>query len=201
MVDLYVETNFLVGIAAGREPLSVAIASGGSPGISVLMPSTCVFEAYGWMEGENKRRNDLNRRMQEQIGELARDLTSPHAAALRSSLENGRVANKSLLLDVNQRLADAVDELQRRAVLINLDPATIAASRRTPYIEELTDNLILHCVLDHARTNPAKAKAFLSENANDFDQTAVRSVLQDAGLKYFRKARTFLEWAGANAGD
>jgi hypothetical protein len=62
-------------------------------------------------------------------------------------------------------------------------------------IEDRTDNLILHCILEHARANPSEAKIFLSGNRKDFGSETVRHALQEAGIsKYVAEAKQFLGW-------
>ena len=39
---------------------------------------------------------------------------------------------------------------------------------RMPLIDDPTDNLILYCILAHARSHPPSRKAFLSGNSKDF---------------------------------
>ena len=56
------------------------------------------------------------------------------------------------------------------------------------------DNLILHCVIGHARLHPIENKVFLSGNNNDFGKQEVQVALRDAGVKYFTRTEAFLGW-------
>lgn len=75
---------------------------------------------------------------------------------------------------------------------------TIATGREAEAMIEKdpTDNLILHCILSHARLHPTEAKAFLSGNVKEFRQLAeVQDALQQAGVeKYFSRTEDFLGW-------
>jgi hypothetical protein len=69
------------------------------------------------------------------------------------------------------------------------------ANRDVVLIAEETDNLILHCNLEHARASPADRKVFLSGNRRDFGTEAVRVALEGAGItKYVAEAQQFLGW-------
>jgi hypothetical protein len=59
----------------------------------------------------------------------------------------------------------------------------------------LPDNLILHCILDHSRRQPAASKAFLSGNSLEFSRPEVQAALKAGGIdKYFSEAKNALGW-------
>jgi hypothetical protein len=94
-------------------------------------------------------------------------------------------------------LFDAADLLHTKATLLSAAGEGFGESRRTILIEDPTDNLILHCVLAHARQHPSELKAFLSGNSRDFGMSAVRGALDQAGVKYLTKTEDFLGWYGS----
>ena len=67
--------------------------------------------------------------------------------------------------------------------------------------EDSTDNLILHTILDHARSSSGDRKGFFSENQNDFNAPGVQDALRAAGVTYFRRADAVLGWLASQAGD
>jgi hypothetical protein len=198
VITLYVETNFCVSFATGRELevinlLDVDLPHPGSR-FRLAIPSPCFFEARAWMEGEIKRRKEFERLLSGQITRLERDLTSNHARALQSHIEQARIESNRLLLQTNDRLFHITGELANIAELIELNSEILNRSRLEIVIEELTDNLILHCILDHARRNTSSDKAFLSGNHKDFDSQPAREALAAVGVRYFRRAADCLGW-------
>ncbi|MCU0546036.1 MAG: hypothetical protein MUE44_28360 [Oscillatoriaceae cyanobacterium Prado104] len=80
-------------------------------------------------------------------------------------------------------------------IVLNLE--IIQASLNTTIIgKDPTDNLILHCILSHARLHPTETKAFLSSNVKEFRKVPeVQNALRDAGItKYFSRTQDFLGW-------
>ncbi|MBD0394911.1 MAG: hypothetical protein ICV52_13940, partial [Microcoleus sp. C1-bin4] len=59
-----------------------------------------------------------------------------------------------------------------------------------------TDNLILHCILSHARLRPTETKVFLSGNVKEFRKLPeVQDALREVGItKYFSRPEDFLGW-------
>ncbi|MBD2741652.1 hypothetical protein [Coleofasciculus sp. FACHB-1120] len=58
-----------------------------------------------------------------------------------------------------------------------------------------TDNLILHCILNHARLHPTDRKVFLSANVKEFNTPEVQAALHDASVvKYLVRTQDFLGW-------
>jgi len=194
VILLYLETNFLVGRATGRDRLEWARP--GLPPIRAAIPGVCFLEAFGWMEGEKKRRKAFGRALTEQLVQLRRDLTSPSAATLSVILDTAIAQNLALLDEINERLFAAVARVSSAAEILAVTAAVLEASRRTILIDESTDNLIAHNILDHARST-AGPKAFFSENHRDFGGAAVQSGLRSAGVTYLRDPDRLFEWAGA----
>jgi len=194
---LYVETNFLVGIATGRDRESTDVLARVGPCLTLLIPSVCLFESLAWMESEFKRRESFHRSMAEQITQLDRDRTSSHAFSLSGLLRQSLVLNNHLKISVDSRLHQAIADLTRVSGLIDLNPSILEQSRNSPIINELTDNLILHCILDRARTIPSEAKLFLSGNTKDFGSEAVRKALREVGVQYFAETGNLRDWLSA----
>jgi hypothetical protein len=131
----------------------------------------------------------------EQVVQLKRDITATYAKDLRSHLEQACLLNEELAREVDTRLFGAFDRITQVADLITLSRNSLTSSRHDVLIEDLTDNLILHCILEHARGNPNEVKILLSGNRKDFGTEAVRHALQEAGItKYVAEAEQFLGW-------
>ncbi|MBD3560703.1 hypothetical protein H6S82_17870, partial [Planktothrix sp. FACHB-1355] len=110
-------------------------------------------------------------------------------------LEQARIENKKLTDEVKESLFEALTQLARKAESIALSGETLQASLRQNIAEDPTDDLILQCILDHARLYPAEVKVFLSGNSNDFDTQSVREALRNAGVEnYFNRTQNFLNW-------
>lgn len=57
------------------------------------------------------------------------------------------------------------------------------------------DNLILLCILNHAKSHTQGIKVFLSGNTKDFGKQEVQEALRNAWIsKYFTRTQQFLGW-------
>jgi hypothetical protein len=138
------------------------------------------------MESEFKRRREFDQQIRQHLNQLYRDTVSSHARTLQSLLSRAQVANLNLLKSINSRLHGAIADLSKVGEVIELGTAVLEHVIGSTVIEELTDNLILHCITGHAARNPAETKAFLSGNTRDFGSEDVRRVLREAGIgQYF----------------
>lgn len=55
--------------------------------------------------------------------------------------------------------------------------------------------LILHAILNHARSQETEVKALLSGNVKEFGKSNVLETLRDAGVgKYFARTKDFMGW-------
>ena len=197
-VIVYVETNFLMSVAMGRERMADELLSAVSASVRIAIPSSCYMESFSAFEDEQKRRNRFRGELDKQIGELRRDTTSQNAGALLSRLEESRIANDRLLNDVQVRLFQLVDRAASILEPIPETPAIIHNAVSAMLIPDPTDNLILHSILDHAGRFPEAAKAILTENASDFEIEDVLAALADAGIqKSFRSVENVLGWLGS----
>ena len=197
MTILYIETNFLIGVSTGREDGATEILARVGPDFKLAIPGICFFEALSWVEGETRRRSAFTRMLTDQIGQLERDLTSAHAKTLHLLLSQARVENDFLLVDTIDRLRSAVAILARSAETIELKPQVLEQSEVERVIEERTDNLILHCILDHARTTSFGSRLLLSGNTKEFGGEGVRATLREVHILYFSESRNVLGWLQA----
>ena len=84
-VIVYVETNFLMSVAMGREARGNELLAAVSASVRVAIPSGCDMESFSAFEDDQKRRKGFQAELDRQIGQLRRDTTSANAGTLLSS--------------------------------------------------------------------------------------------------------------------
>jgi len=164
----------------------------------LIIPSVCFMEAYSVFNGEQKRHQGRLKFFDEQMNEVKRSVTSSHKL-VKFHLEQARTQVDDFFETYSYLFHQTMEALIVRAELIHPSAEILMTSlRRDIIIDDRTDNLILTCILDHAKNVPSETKAFLSENRKDFhDNDRARLALQEAGIKYFADASKFLQWHGA----
>lgn len=194
MPILYVETNFLISIATGRDPEADNLLLNPPASVQIAIPSICCMEALCVLEDEQKRCNRFKGELENQISQLKRDLTSSSAKSLLFHLEESLTENKGLINDIQVRLFQALENVAAKVEMINLSAAILQKNlRNTVILEDPTDNLISHDILNHAQET--EVKAFLSGNSKEFGVGQVQESLRDAGIeKYFFRNQDFLGW-------
>jgi rRNA-processing protein FCF1 len=191
---LYVETNFLLACAKGQDLIANALIEAPSTEIQLMIPSVCFMEALSTIEAESRHRKKWINDLRSYRREVGRDLHSSHAVELSSHLEAAAVGSENLLNDIKDRLLTAFGRMATAEQIIPLDPMTIHEGFRFDMLGDPTDSLILSIILMHANRNPAEAKALLSGNHSDFDQPAVKDLLDGASIHYFSKTEAALGW-------
>jgi hypothetical protein len=197
-VIVYVETNFVMSVAMGREARGDDLLAAVSATVRIAIPSGCYMESFSAFEDERKRRNRFRAVLAEQIVQLRRDTTSANARTLLARLQESRIANGELLNDVEARLFQFVDRAAGILEPIPQTPAVIQRAVTAMLIPDPTDNLILHSILDHAGRFPGATKALLTDNTRDFGTEDVQGVLAAAGInRPFRSVTNVLGWLGS----
>ena len=199
MALLYLETNFPIGIAKGQDPDADALLASPPPSVRLAIPSICYMEAFSVLEAERKQRRVFLEGIKSRVREVGRDITSAHAGKLSALLQETMVEHDYLHQDVEDRLSGTLEALASSAEMIPLAPAAIADSIRNPLMTDPTDNLILNCILHHARSAPGGPKVLLSGNSKDFGNADIVAALGGAGVAYFARAGAFLGWFGSQA--
>lgn len=209
MVILYVETNFLMAIAKGQDLEAENLLRYLPPSIRIVISNICYIEALNRWEKEKYYAQEFEKELNKQINNSERDLTSPNAHSFLMYLEQTRILNKSLLNDIQSRLFNAIDVLLIKAEIINLDSSIIRNICEAAIIQpetliikqDIMDNLILQCIINHAKSYyPTEKKVFLSGNSNDFGKPEVIKTLENAGIKkYFTKTNNFLGWLNSQS--
>jgi len=210
MVILYVETNFLMTVAKGQDTQADTLLQNTPPSVHLAVPAICYIEVLSIWEKEKEYSQQFRKELDKQINDSARDNTSPHAKSLLFYLEQSNLANKRRLNDIQNRLSQAIDQLLIKAEMITLTAEIVREISETTLIKpetfliknDLMDNLILHCVIGHARLHPIENKVFLSGNNNDFGKQAVQGALRDAGIShYFSRTEAFIGWLESQSTD
>jgi hypothetical protein len=197
-VILYIETNFLMAVATGRDPDAHKLLAV-TPPLVLALPTIACMEAFSALEDDIKGRNRFGGQLDQQIGQLRRDNTSSNASALLANLEQAKLQNARLVNDVQARLFELVKQLSSKATLIDTPGQTLHDAVDNDLVErEPTDNLILHTILHHAKRHATETKALLTENANSFGKPEPQSALAAAGIKSFNRSGAFLEWGHNN---
>lgn len=192
---LYVETNFPMSIATGRDPQANTLLLNTPAPVQIAMPSVCYIEALSALEADQKYRRRFSNELRLRLSDAQRNLASQHAQSLSLHLEQALAQNESLLREVKEILFEALNQLATKAEMFALTADMLQASLRTSFTHELTDNLILNCILNHARLHPTEVKVLLSGNTNDFGKREVQDALQDVGVaQYFSSTQAFLDW-------
>jgi hypothetical protein len=197
-VILYVETNFLMSMAMGREANGNGLLAAISAEFRVVIPSGCYMESFSAFEDEQKRRNWFSNELDQQIAQLRRDITSANAASLLANLEQSRIANDKLLDDVLARLFTFVDQAAPCFDQLQPSPGIIHNAVTNMLIPDPTDNLILHSILADAHARPGDTKALLTGNTRDFSTPDVDTALKAAAInKHFTSVAATLGWLGS----
>ncbi|MEG3897555.1 MULTISPECIES: PIN domain-containing protein [unclassified Microcoleus] len=186
-----------MSIATGRDPQASTLLRQTPASVQLTIPSICYMESFSALEDEVKRHNYFKQQLDNQISEANRDLTSQHAQSLFLNLGQSRTDYERRLDDIDLRLRESIEQLSQNAEMIALTANMIQQSLNTIIIKkDPTDNLILHCILIHARLHPTETKVFLSGNVREFRKLPeVQDALQQAGVtKYFSRTEDFIGW-------
>ena len=196
MPILYIETNFLMSIALGRDAEAGSLLLNPPASVEIAIPEVCCMESLSAFEGEQKRRFRFSNEINQQISQLRRDLTSASAGTLLSYLEPSKAENIELINEIKKRLFLALDSIAINATTIPLNPEIIRATLSSNLaLKEPTDNLIFQTILSHAITRPTEVKILLTGNIKDFTQPIAKEALQNAGINlYFSRTSNFIGW-------
>jgi PIN domain len=194
-IILYIETNFLLSYATGRDTATDRLVTNPLSSIRLVIPSFCFMEALSVLEGDKKYQNTFIDALKSKIVEAQRNLVSPHIQDLINHLQSSIVELQRMSSDLEARLFHAIDILSAGAEMIEPTNRIIQASFARNIIADPTDNLILASILAHAAVHGSETKAFLTENRKCFfENPYAKAALQTADIKYFSDASRCLEW-------
>jgi rRNA-processing protein FCF1 len=204
---LYIETNFLMAIAKGQDPEAENLLYNPPNEVRIFIPNICYVEAVSVFNIEKQAIKSFKTEIEKKIREARRDRSSANAISLISNLEQAKDDNDLLLDDIQYRLSSAIDgatsqansifipdvQLQNTCRIMLTQPETLLVKN------DIMDNLILRCILNHADSHHQEKKAFISDNKEDFGKPEVKEALRNAGITYFTKAQYFLQWLNSSS--
>ncbi len=200
MTILYIETNFLMRIAQGQEPLAQALLKTPPTNLQIHIPAPCCMEAFSAIKHYRSERNYFEAEISKGFKDLEDNQASKYAKQLLISLQEAVINSQKLLNDTQSRLFSAIDDVVNNAMIIPQTNSALMASLdpQQAYIDDPTDNLILHCILDHGKVIANGPHAFVTNNWKDFKSQTIRQLLHDSGeIYYFSDARSFQGWFDA----
>ena len=185
-----------MSICTGRDSLATTLLQNTPSSVQLVMPSICLMESLSALEKEQKYRRRFENELNLQISQLRRDVTSSHSRSMLALLIESKTENEQLLTEIKIRLYQALNQIAGKAELIALTPPMLQDGLTLSLIDkDYTDNLILHCILHHARSYPMETQAFLSSNERDFGTPEVQSALRNVGItNYFSNTPAVLNW-------
>ncbi|MEH1846677.1 MAG: hypothetical protein V7L25_17190 [Nostoc sp.] len=111
---LYVETNFLVGIAKGQDTPAQDLLQNTPSSLRLVVPSICFVESLTTLEQEEKYNLDFLRKLDIQINQAERD-NSDNARLLVSRLEQSRTSFFQRTNEIKERFDVAFNQLVRKS--------------------------------------------------------------------------------------
>lgn len=196
-VILYLETNFILAMAKGRNGSMEDILQTSTENVTIAVPSICLMESLVAWEKEQKRSKSFTQAVQIEISEAKRNVSSEDARSVVAFLDRSVIIYDNLLVELDNRFKNVFETLKNRAELIHPKIENLQSTLNEPRLtqkSERRDDFILQCILDHASSNQDKTKAFFSENSKQFGQSAVRDVLREKGISYFSNRSNLQGW-------
>jgi len=203
VITLYIETNFFITFAKNQDKDTDDLVDSKYPDkislIKISTPSICCMEALSVLEDERNNSNRFKDDLDAERNKLQRDINSQNSKEIQKSLEKAIIESKARINDINIRLVKVLEWAANNVELINLESSILITSLNEQFIPDPTDNLILHCILNHAKTSPKKSlndqKILLSGNSKDFGTKEIKEILSAAGIqKYVASTGDFLGW-------
>lgn len=162
------------------------------------MPEICYMEALVAQDNERKRRREFVEALEKELDQSGQ---SSRSASVTASLRQIKIEYDRLTNNFREQFVETVELARQQIVSIGLFNNTIEASLRTPIFpkdKDARDNLILQCILDHAKeqstSNPNEPKAFLSGNTKEFGQSEAKYALGKVNVIGFGKVSDFMGW-------
>ena len=160
---LYVETNFVVGVAKGQDPEGGRLLEEDDDWVTLVFPTVCFMESFSVLNSEKKQWGKFHEGVKDRVRELRRNKTAPLAAQLADDLEQSGLRGDALLREFEGCLRENVYRLSEDAELIAAEHDIVkecllndGQDDPTGYLDDPTDNLILCSILWHARRHPCR---------------------------------------------
>lgn len=204
MAIVYVETNYLISLTLGQEPDGEPLLqeAEAKKGLQLAIPTICFMEATANVRGRVKEWMTHHERFVRERDQLERNRSSEVSRRLVEPFNDASILCLEYINSLVSDFRQAVHRVGSIATLIPMSKETIGDSfasilvpdRRHPDLI-LPDNLILHCILNHAKKHAGTVKAFLSGNSLEFGRDEVKQALRSSGIdKYFTDAKNAVGW-------
>ncbi|MDZ7956738.1 MAG: PIN domain-containing protein [Aulosira sp. DedQUE10] len=191
---IYVETNFLMGIAKGQDPPAQELLQNTPSSLRLVMPSICFVESLITLEQEEKYNVEFLHKLDIQINQAGRD-NSDNARLLLSLLEQSRTTFLERSNEVKERFDIAFNRLAQKAEIITLNKDIFQETLNRPILSKhIIDKIILECIIYHANLYPQEIKIFLSSNSKEFGRREVTEILSNIGVQYLSQTQNFIGW-------
>ncbi|BBD68231.1 hypothetical protein NIES4072_44570 [Nostoc commune NIES-4072] len=203
MITLYIETNFFIAFAKNQDKSSEDLVdskfSDKMSLVKISTPSICCMESLSVLEDERNNSNRFRDNLDTERSKLQGDINSKYSKEIQKGLEEVKIKNDARINDINIRLFKVIEWAANNVELIKLESPILIDSLNQQFIPDPTDNLILHCILNHAKTSPKTSsddqKVLLSGNFKDFGTKEIKQKLSAAGIqKYVASTGDFLGW-------
>jgi len=194
MIVLYLETNFPLSIALGRDTSASQIFDIPCEQVLIAFPEICLMEAIYAFESEMKRQREFFDRLSHQASQLQRNRTSPLARVLLGQIQEVRMLHAQFLDDLEKIFREVLERLAKRAEFVSLSPEALLKSFTETILPDARDNLIAHCILSHAFNFPKDTKVLLSSDEDFHSESAMQKWKQGGIEKVFRSAEDFIRW-------
>lgn len=192
---IYVETNFIIAAAVGREPRWKEVLDVAPDAVAI--PAVCFMEAMSVLEDLRKAALRFRDQLGSEMADVTRRIGLSKSKEYFAALNVADIQRGALWEEVEETLVGVVAEMTTKAVMLPM-PIDVLRNAATEVMKDPTDNLILaHLVADGLVAGAPKY--FLSENKNDFSRDEPQQALKSAGIEYFASADALLGHLGAKA--
>ena len=178
ILDLYVETNFIVAYAKGQRSAYAAILAAAESGrVRISIPEASLMEVIKWYEKAVRSYKAFSDTVSERIRELRRADDLDYARGQIATLEFARLENERYKDDLRARLLQCCARLAACATLLPLSTRWLGNPIAEKIVAADADDLILASILDAIRARTSEAY-FLTENTSDFNTENIRTLLE-----------------------
>jgi predicted nucleic acid-binding protein len=200
-MKVYVESNFVLELAGGQEQHGSCmdlLDASRRGSIDLVIPAFCVIEPYYPLEGRRRRRAELYRSLQQELGQIGRatayerqsEVLRDISGVLIASADEDRMTLESVRLRIEEHVG-----------IIPLDGATIARAGYVGQMYDLSpqDAVVLASLLSSLENSPRDESCFITRNSKDFSDPDIGAELARFGCRVmfdFRDSVLYLRSRG-----
>jgi len=196
-MNIYCETNFFLEIVFLQEQskhCKKIISLCRKKKINLIIPAYSFAEALYKLEAQRKKRENFQRELNSQLGQLAQTIQ------YTSQIKNFRNLDTFLTQNVEEekkRFEKYRKDLIKIAEIIAFDTQTMKQVKQieSRYNLTLQDAIIFSSILSHLQQNKLSQNCFLNRNSKDFSQPSIVNLLKKFNCKFFadfEKAYNFI---------